>query len=132
MHRRDVLRFGAALPLVAWEGLTPPRVTDRLDQGPVFGIEQDEGWFTIASTTPSAEAVPNYGLGMVGYTWEEGGPSLAARRGAETLEHHVEAMARLPYSSVLYIRCDWRDVQARPGRLDLSPVWRLTLDAAKV
>jgi len=32
---------------------------------------------------------------------------------------------------VMYIRCDWRNVQSRPGRLDLDPVWKLTLDAAK-
>jgi len=32
---------------------------------------------------------------------------------------------------VLYIRCDWRNVQKQPGRLDLDPVWQLTLDAAK-
>ena len=27
----------------------------------------------------------------------------------------------LPFVDVLYIRCDWRDVQGRPGRLDLAP-----------
>ena len=32
---------------------------------------------------------------------------------------------------VLYIRCDWRDVQSRPGKLDLNPIWKLTFDAAK-
>ena len=32
----------------------------------------------------------NFGHGLVGYTWEEGGPSLAAREGKETLEQHVE------------------------------------------
>lgn len=30
-----------------------------------------------------------------------------------------------------YIRCDWRDIQSRPGRLDLHPIWKLTFDAAK-
>jgi hypothetical protein len=40
-------------------------------------------------------------------------------------------MASLPFVHVLYIRCDWRDVQTRPGRLDLNPVWKLTFDAAK-
>ena len=32
---------------------------------------------------------------------------------------------------VLYIRCDWRNVQSKSGRLDLHPVWDLTLDAVK-
>jgi hypothetical protein len=70
-------------------------------------------------------------LGLVGYTWEESGPSLAARRGAETVEQHVEKLSSLPFVDVLYIRCDWRDVQRRPGKLDLHPIWKLTFDAAK-
>ena len=97
-----------------------PVVSDRLDQGP-FGIEQDEGWYTIATTTPSGARVRNPGLGLVGYTWEENGPALAARAGRATLEQSVEALASLPFVDVLYIRCDWRDVQSRPGRLDLAP-----------
>ena len=103
---------------------------DRLEQGP-FDIDQDEGWLTVLFTTPSEKPVRNPGLGLVGYTWEEGGPSLAARAGRETLEQHVESISSLPFVDVLYIRCDWRDVQLRPGRLDLSPVWKLSLDAAK-
>jgi hypothetical protein len=67
----------------------------------------------------------------VGYSWEESGPSLAARAGRETLEQHIEKISGLPFVDVLYIRCDWRNVQSRPGRLDLEPVWALTLDAAK-
>jgi hypothetical protein len=139
-----LLKWGAAAPAVAgaaladvpahrWDGYDfgpGPQVKDRLNQGP-FGITQDDGWFTTSSTTPSKMPVRNFGHGLVGYTWEESGPSLAARRGAETLEAHVEKMARLPFVDVLYVRCDWRDVQKRPGRLDLSPIWALTLDAAK-
>ncbi len=126
-------QVGADVPDHLWEGhdFGPgPRVTARLNQGP-FGIEQDDGWFTIASTTPSRRALRNRGLGLIGYTWEEGGPSLAARSGLETLEQHVEKMASLPFVDILYIRCDWRDVQSRPGRLDLHPIWKLTYDAAK-
>jgi hypothetical protein len=105
-------------------------VTDRLNQGP-FGIEQDEGWYTILVTSQSDKPVRNYGLGLVGYTWEESGPSIAARNGQETLEQHVEKLSTLPFVDVLYIRCDWRDVQTRAGKLDLNPVFKLTLDAAK-
>ena len=145
--RRGLLQagFGAALaagvagqaradvPTHRWDGYDfgpGPRVTDRLNQGP-FGIEQDDGWYTVAATSPSKKPVRNFGCGLVGYTWEEKGPSLAARRGAETLEQHVERMASLPFVSVLYIRCDWREVQRRAGRLDLHPVFGLTLDAAR-
>ena len=138
MRRRDLLKLGAALPALdvpahRWDGYDfgpGPRVTDRLNQGP-FGITQDDGWFTTSATTAAKGPVRNFGHGLIGYTWEEGGPSLAARRGAETLEAHVEKMAKLPMVDVLYIRCDWRDVQQRPGRLDLSPIWALTLDAAR-
>ena len=103
---------------------------DRLDQGP-FDIDQDQGWLTLLFTTPSEKAQRNPGLGLVGYTWEESGPSLAARAGRETLEQHVENISSLPFVDVLYIRCDWRHVQTRPGRLDLHPIWDLTLDAAR-
>jgi hypothetical protein len=143
MRRRDLLTAAAVaaasvdlradVPTHLWGGYdfgAGPRVTGRLNQGP-FAIEQDEGWFTLAATAPSERAVPNFGLGLVGYAWEESGASLAVREGREALEQHVEKMASLPFVDVLYIRCDWRDVQKRPGRLDLSPVWNLTLNAAK-
>ncbi len=144
MRRRDWIGVAAAMswmprrlqadvPTHLWPGYDfgpGPQAPDRLNQGP-FAIEQDDGWFTIAVTSASEGAVPNYGQGLVGYTWEEAGPSMAARAGRESLEQHVERMAGLPFVDVLYIRCDWRDVQRRPGRLDLSPVWSLTLDAAR-
>ena len=116
-----------------WQGYDfgpGPRPAIRLNQGP-FPVEQDDGWRTLATTTSSPKPVRNFGVGLCGYTWEEGGPSLAARAGTQTLEKHVDRMASLPFVDVLYIRCDWRDVQSRPGKLDLHPVWKLTLDAAK-
>ncbi|HYK89809.1 MAG TPA: hypothetical protein VE398_13610 [Acidobacteriota bacterium] len=148
MRRRELIKAGAAaiaaggfrssraladVPSHRWDGYDfgpGPKVTDRLNQGP-FGIEQDQGWFTIASTTPSDRPVKNFGLGLVGYTWEESGPSLAARKGLESLEQHVDKLARLPFVDVLYIRCDWRDVQSQPGKLDLHPIWKLTFEAAR-
>ena len=87
-------------------------VADRLNQGP-FDIEQDQGWQIVLFTTPSERPLRNPGLGLVGYTWEESGPSLAARAGRETLEQHVEKISSLPFVDVLYIRCDWRNVQSR-------------------
>ena len=129
--------FGAAnaqqVPSRTWDDYdfhSAPSAADRLNQGP-FGIEQDEAWYTVLVTSQSDQPVRNYGLGLVGYSWEEGGPSLAAREGKETLEKHIENLSNLPFVDVLYIRCDWRDVQKQPGRLDLHPVFKLTLDAAK-
>jgi hypothetical protein len=146
MRRRDFLKTGAVLagacgflprmradvPDHLWEGYDfgRPTVANRLDQGP-FGIGQDEGWYTIFTTMPSRKHIRNFGTGLVGYTWEENGPALAVQCGKETLEQAVEKMAALPYVDVLYIRCDWRDVQSSPGKLDPSPVWDATFDAAK-
>jgi hypothetical protein len=141
MRRRDLLKGAVLLPAFARAGgSTPlgqscdlnfgPAVTERLNQGP-FDIDQDQGWQTVLFTTPSERPVRNPGLGLVGYSWEESGPSLAARAGRETMEQHVEKISSLPFVDVLYIRCDWRNVQSRPGRLDLDPVWALTMDAAK-
>jgi len=112
-----------------WEGYDfgsffPPK--DRLDQGP-FDIDQDQGWQPILYTTPSEKPLRNPGLGLVGYTWEESGPAVAVRQKQQSLEDHVEKMASLPFVDVLYIRCDWRNVQKQPGRLTLDPVWELTL-----
>jgi len=141
MRRRDLLKSVAVLPALTRLNLAaattgddpisfPQQPRERLNQGP-FDIEQDQGWQTILFTTPSEKPLRNPGLGLVGYTWEESGPSLAARAGRETLEQHVEKISSLPFVDVLYIRCDWRNVQSRLGRLDLDPVWRLTLDAAR-
>lgn len=141
MQRRSWLKGAALLAAVAptaWAGCLwqsdPPTPEsagrDRLDQGP-FDIDQDQGWQTVLFTTPSEKPLRNPGLGLVGYAWEENGPSLAVRAGRETLEQAIESMASLPFVDVLYIRCDWRDVQSGPGRLDLKPVWALALEAAK-
>jgi hypothetical protein len=147
MRRRDFVKTGALLagassllrpqmwadvPDHLWEGYPfgSPPVANRLDQGP-FGIDQDQGWFTIFSTQASRDHIRNFGAGLVGYTWEENGPALGVQCGRETLEQSVEKMASLPFVDVLYIRCDWRDVQTGPGKLTLSPVWDITFDAAK-
>ena len=145
-QRRRFLKAGAALtaigvsararadvPAHVWQGhdFGPgPHPGLRLNQGP-FDIDQDEGWYTTATTTPASGPVRNWGLGLVGYSWEENGPALAVREGRQKLEDAVEELARLPFVDVLYVRCDWRDVQSRPGRLDLHPVWALTRDAAR-
>jgi hypothetical protein len=121
----------ADVPDHVWDGYFPaPAVRNRLDQGP-FGIGQDDGWFTVFVTDPSRAHIRNFGTGFVGYTWEENGPALGVSCGRETLEQSIEKMASLPFVDVLYLRCDWRDVQSGPGKLDLSPVWDATFDAAK-
>jgi hypothetical protein len=124
-------RMLADVPDHLWEGhqFGSPQVVNRLDQGP-FGISQDDGWFTIFATQPSRNHIRNFGTGLVGYTWEENGPALSVLCGRETLEQSVEKMASLPFVDVLYARCDWRDVQTSPGKLNLSPAWEAMFDAA--
>ncbi len=143
MRRRDWLKAAVMVPaaLAANADVPPhlwqsfdfgcgPAVRDRLNQGP-FDVDQDQGWQTVLFTTPSERPLRNPGLGLVGYAWEESGPSLAARAGKETLAQHVDKISSLPFVDVLYIRCDWRNVQSRAGHLDLEPVWELALDAAQ-
>ncbi len=147
IRRRDLLKSAVVLPLLPgirsfasepqpkhlWEGFDFGSIFpahERLNQGP-FDVDQDQGWQCIYFSTPSEKPLRNPGYGLVGYTWEEGGASIAVREGRQSLEDHVEKMASLPFLDVLYIRCDWRNVQKRPGRLDLDPVWELTMDAAR-
>lgn len=133
LSRRLFLQTNAAAAALAAQqspAWTSRAAAGRLDQGP-FEAEQDDGWMTLTTTTAYEGPLRNHGLGLMGYTWEEGGPSLAARSGKETLEQHVERLSSLPFVDVLYIRCDWRHVQKQAGRLDLHPIWKLTLDAAK-
>ena len=108
----------------------PAPALDRLPQGP-FAIEDDGGWLLAGSSTPDAQYRANPGMGFVGYAWEESGPSLMARAGRETLEQHLSHLLAFPFTDVLYIRCDWRDVQSAPGQLALSPIWEHTFDMAR-
>src|SRR5581483_6471219 len=88
MRRRELLKTVLLMPAVL--GADVPA---HLWQGYDFG---------------SGPPVRHPGLGLVGYAWEESGPSLAARAGRETLAQHVDKISSLPFVDVLYIRCDWR------------------------
>jgi len=67
------------------------------------------------------------GLPLGGERSVAGGPL----QGGKVWSSTSKKISSLSFVDVLYIRCDWRNVQSRPGRLDLHPVWSLTLDAAK-
>ena len=108
-----------------------PALADRLNQGP-FGIEQDEGWYTIEATTPSDAAAAQPGPRASSATRSRrAGPRSPRARAARRSSARWRRMAALPFADVFYIRCDWRDVQSRPGRLDLHPVFALTREAAR-
>jgi hypothetical protein len=108
-----------------------PRVEDRLYQGPFPQYAPEEivpGSDVVMATTPSSEIVPGYGMGLTVYVAGDLGPP---RIPGESLERSLEDLVSLPFAQKIYIRPDWRDVQSRPGRLDLPDYWRLTFDLAR-
>ena len=110
-ERRRFLKAGAALaamsasapasadmPAHLWQGhdFGPgPRPRPRLHQGP-FDIDQDEGWYTTATTTLASGPVRNWGLGLVGYTFEENGPAVAVREGRQSSRKRLKTWPACP------------------------------------
>src|SRR6186713_3590299 len=125
MHRRDFIKAGSATALLA--GTRGHAVTDRLYQGP-FPTERYEGWQVVMATTASKEVIPGFGMGLITYLCDEVGPPV--KRG-EALEKSLEDLARFPLGTKLYLRVNWKDVQRKPGRLDLCEHWKIAFDLAK-
>lgn len=149
MQRRDFLKSAVAAAVAAelgkgkahakvpahnWGNFgfgSGPHVTDRLNQGPFpqyppgAVIPTDD---VVMTTTPSEDAVPNYGMGLVTY--------ITADRGTEEIKSDnipqaIEDLAHFPLGQQLYIRPTWREVQARPGRLELPDYVKLVFELAK-
>ena len=104
-----------------------PAVKDRLNQGP-FPDELVPGWEVVMATTPSGAVVPNFGMGLVTYICDEIGPP---KKEGESLNESIENLAKIDLGSKLYIRLNWKDLQKRPGRLDLCEHWKITFEMAK-
>ena len=122
------------IPPHNWDGYDfgpPPPITDRLYQGPFsnYGPEANApGGSVVMSTTPSLEAVPNYGMGFVTYLCDEVGPPKVP---GETLRESMEKLVKWSLGDVLYIRVDWRDIQQTPGKLDFPEHWTLAFQLAE-
>ena len=145
MHRRDFLRAGSAAALATGFSARPalayvpghnfdkydfgsgPVVADRLYQGP-FPTDLFPSWNVLMATTPSHEPVSAYGMGLITYVCDEVGPPQVP---GQTLEKSIEDLVKLSLGSKLYLRVNWRDVQQKPGRLDLCPHWKATFDLAR-
>ena len=145
MQRRSFLKAGGAITLAAGLGAKPlqahvpihnfdrynfgsgPPVSDRLYQGP-FSADDYPSWTVVMALTGSAEPVSNYGMGLITYICDEVGP---ARKDGESQVQSIENLVKLPLGSKVYIRVNWKDVQERPGRLDLCEHWKLTFDLAR-
>src|SRR5689334_16553899 len=129
MHRRSFLKAGGSLALLASARGYPaavhnfdgydfgpgPKVADRLYQGP-FPADRFAGWQVVMATTASRDVIRGFGMGLITYLCDEVGPPATP---GESLGKSLENLARFPLGSKLYLRVNWRDVQRRPGRLDL-------------
>ncbi|HTV13727.1 MAG TPA: twin-arginine translocation signal domain-containing protein [Acidobacteriaceae bacterium] len=148
MRRRDFLK-GSALAAAAGlgagraQGYVPahnwgnydfgsgPVVNDRLNQGPFpqyppdAVIPSDD---VVMTTTPSDEPVPNYGKGLITYiTADMGTDEIRSDNVLKT----IEELVAFPLGQLLYLRPTWREVQPRPGRLELPEHFKFALDLGR-
>src|ERR1700689_350706 len=108
-----------------------PQVTDRLNQGPFPQYPPDAVIPTddvVMTTTSSEDPVPNYGKGLVTYITADSGTEEIK---SDNIPQAIEDLVRFPLSQQLYIRPTWREVQPRPGRLQLPDYVKQVLDLAK-
>jgi hypothetical protein len=149
MQRREFLKSGAAL--AAAVKLSPgnargfvhahnwgdydfgsgPTVTDRLNQGPFPQYPPDAVIPTddvVMTTTPSQEVVPNYGKGLITYITADSGTDEIK---SDNVSQAIEDLVRFPLGQQLYIRPTWRELQPRPGSLQLPDYVKLVFDLAK-
>src|SRR5271169_3838752 len=149
MQRRDFLKSTVAVALAAELGMGKaqakvpahnwgnydfgygPRVADRLSQGPFPQYPPDAVIPTddvVMTTTPSQDVVPNYGKGLVTYITADSGTEEIK---SDKIPQAIEDLVRFPLGQQLYIRPTWREVQPRPGRLELPDYVKLVFDLAK-
>jgi hypothetical protein len=149
MQRRDFLKNSALLAATAgaaakttradvpahnwgkYDFGSGPKVTDRLSQGPfpqyppTAIIPTDD---VVMTTTPSDDVVPNYGKGLVTYITADSGTDEIK---SDNIPQAIEDLVKFPLGQQLYIRPTWREVQPRPGRLQLPDYLKLVFDLAK-
>jgi hypothetical protein len=149
MRRRDFLKGGAALaatlelggknaratvPAHNWGSYdfgSGPAVADRLNQGPFAQYPPDATIPTdgvVMTTTPSEQAVANVGRGLITYVTADMGTDEIK---SDDIPRAIEELAGFPLGQLLYVRPTWREIQPRPGRLDLPDYLKLVLDLAK-
>ena len=149
MQRRDFLKSSVALAATAELGTglanglvrahnwdkhdfgSGPTVTDRLNQGPFPQYPPDSVIPTdevVMTTTPSEEVVPNYGKGLITYITADMGTEEIK---SDNVSRAIEELANFPLGQKLYIRPTWREVQPRPGRLDLPDYIKQVFDLSK-
>ncbi len=149
MQRRDFLKNSALLAATAgvaakeakadvpahnwgkYDFGSGPKVTDRLNQGPfpqyppTAIIPTDD---VVMTTTPSDDVVPNYGKGLVTYVTADSGTEEIK---SDNIPQAIEDLVKFPLGQQLYIRPTWREVQPRPGKLQLPDYVKLVFELAK-
>src|SRR6201987_902602 len=149
MQRRDFLKSTVAVAVAAELGIgkahakvpahnwgnydfgTGPQVADRLNQGPFPQSPPDAISPTddvVMTTTPSEDVVPNYGKGLVTYITADSG---AEEIKSDNIPKAIEDLVRFPLGQQLYIRPTWREVQPRPGRLEMPEYLKFVFELAK-
>ncbi|HEV2699026.1 MAG TPA: hypothetical protein VGU90_13600, partial [Terriglobales bacterium] len=104
---------------------------DRLNQGPFPQYPPDAVIPTddvVMTTTRSDEVVPNYGKGLVTYITADSGRDEIK---SENIFQAIEDLVKFPLGQQLYIRPTWREVQPRPGSIQLPDYLKLVFDLAK-
>src|ERR1700728_4586194 len=149
MRRRDFLKSTVAVAVAAELGMgqaqakvpahnwgnydfgSGPQVRDRLNQGPFPQYPPDAVIPTddvVMTTTSSKDVVPNYGMGLVTYITADSGTDEIK---ADNIARAIEDLVRFPLGQQLYIRPTWREVQPRPGRLEMPEYLKLVFVLAK-
>ena len=149
MQRRDFLKSTVAVAVAAELGISKaqgrvaahnwmnydfgsgPPVSDRLNQGPFPQYPPDALIPTddvVMTTTPSEEVVPNYGKGLVTYITADSGTEEIK---SDNIPRAIEELVQFPLGEQLYIRPTWREVQPRPGRLELPDYVKQVFALAK-
>jgi len=108
-----------------------PEVKDRLNQGPFPQFPPDQAIPSdevVMTTIPSEDIVPNYGKGLVTYITADMGTEEIK---ADNIPQAIEELIKFPLGQQLYIRPTWREIQPRPGKLELPEYLQLVFDVAK-
>ena len=108
-----------------------PTVSDRLNQGPFpqyppdAVIPNDD---VVMTTTPSEDVVPNFGKGLITYITADSGTDEIK---ADNIPQAIEDLVKFPLGQLLYIRPTWKEIQPRPGKIQLPDYLKLVFDLAK-
>jgi hypothetical protein len=149
MQRRDFIKSTLAVAVAAEMGAgkaqakvtahnwgnydfgSGPPVADRLNQGPFPQYPPDAVIPTddvVMATTSSEDAVPNYGMGLVTYITADSGTEEIK---SDDIPQAIEDLVRFPLGQQLYVRPTWRELQPRPGRLEMPDYLSLVFELAK-